>query len=146
MKEKPDQTLEDQATEVRAAMFWWTVICLISFPISIYWLGFVFSALWAWFIVPLGVVAITPWHAVGITLLMLLPKSSQVAEINLRISELKSMLLDEVSSDAEADDTELEKVLLLGQQKISECYILTVSAFVAPLVAYAIGFICHRGM
>ena len=34
--------------------------------IQIFWGGYVAATLWGWFMVPLGVVAITYWHAVGL--------------------------------------------------------------------------------
>lgn len=33
----------------------------------IFWGGYVTSILWGWFVVPLGVMAITYWHAVGLS-------------------------------------------------------------------------------
>lgn len=38
----------------------------VLLAISIFWGGWVTSILWAWFIVPLGVMPINYWHAVGI--------------------------------------------------------------------------------
>lgn len=39
----------------------------IAVLVSIFWGGFVTSTLWGWFLVPLGVKAITYWHAVGLS-------------------------------------------------------------------------------
>lgn len=39
----------------------------VTFALYIFWGGFVTSTLWCWFVVPLGVVSITYWHAVGLT-------------------------------------------------------------------------------
>lgn len=38
--------------------------------IGIFWGGYVSSTLWGWFMVPLGVKAITYWHAVGLSALL----------------------------------------------------------------------------
>lgn len=38
-----------------------------TFALYIFWGGFVAATLWGWFVVPLGVMAITYWHAVGLT-------------------------------------------------------------------------------
>jgi hypothetical protein len=42
------------------------VLMLVGMAISIFWGGYVASVLWGWFIVPLGVTAISYAHAVGI--------------------------------------------------------------------------------
>lgn len=39
---------------------------IVSATISIFWGGYVTATLWGWFMVPLGVKAITYWHAVGL--------------------------------------------------------------------------------
>ncbi|WP_277594426.1 hypothetical protein [Pseudomonas chlororaphis] len=36
------------------------------FALFVFWAGYVVSTLWGWFVVPLGVVAINYWHAVGL--------------------------------------------------------------------------------
>ncbi|BCS42937.1 MULTISPECIES: hypothetical protein [Pseudomonas] len=38
-----------------------------TFVLYIFWGGYVAATLWGWFVVPLGVMAITYWHAVGLT-------------------------------------------------------------------------------
>lgn len=38
-----------------------------AFALYIFWGGYVAATLWGWFVVPLGVMAITYWHAVGLT-------------------------------------------------------------------------------
>lgn len=43
------------------------VTWLVSIGLSVFWGGYVASTLWNWFIVPLGVPAITYLHAVGIS-------------------------------------------------------------------------------
>lgn len=43
------------------------LLCVpVLFLINVFWGAFVSSTLWGWFLVPLGVPAITYWHAVGI--------------------------------------------------------------------------------
>lgn len=41
-------------------------VFVITALITIFWGGFVTATLWGWFMVPLGVKAITYWHAVGL--------------------------------------------------------------------------------
>lgn len=57
------ETLSREATIVYAIL---TIVALIP---GVIYLGFVFSYLWLWFIVPLGVPAISVAHAVGLGLL-----------------------------------------------------------------------------
>lgn len=40
---------------------------VIAFALYVFWGGYVAATLWEWFVVPLGVKAITYWHAVGLT-------------------------------------------------------------------------------
>ena len=40
---------------------------VVVFALYVFWGGYVASTLWGWFVVPLGVKAITYWHAVGLT-------------------------------------------------------------------------------
>ncbi|WP_343177070.1 hypothetical protein [Pseudomonas sp. 4810-S13] len=40
---------------------------VVAFALNIFWGGYVAATLWGWFVVPLGVMAITYWHAVGLT-------------------------------------------------------------------------------
>lgn len=40
--------------------------------LQIFWGGFVASSLWGWFVVPLGLSAISYWHAVGLCCLLTL--------------------------------------------------------------------------
>lgn len=46
-----------------SAVIAFTVTCLLF----VFWGAYVTSILWAWFVVPLGVMAITYWHAVGLS-------------------------------------------------------------------------------
>lgn len=41
-------------------------LLVITFGVTIFWGGYVASTLWGWFVVPLGVMAISYWHAVGL--------------------------------------------------------------------------------
>lgn len=43
---------------------------VVTAIIGIFWGGFVTATLWGWFMVPLGVKAITYWHAVGLSALV----------------------------------------------------------------------------
>ncbi len=43
---------------------------VLAVILSIAWTGYVMSVLWGWFIVPLGVIPITVWHAIGISSLI----------------------------------------------------------------------------
>lgn len=45
------------------------ILATVAAVLSIFWGGFVASTLWTWFMVPLGVVAINYWHAVGLAAL-----------------------------------------------------------------------------
>jgi hypothetical protein len=42
---------------------------LLVFPLAA-WKGWVLVRIWAWFVVPLGVPALTVWHAAGLSLLV----------------------------------------------------------------------------
>lgn len=44
----------------------WLSLIVVGTPLHLAANGFVLLKLWAWFVVPLGVVPITFWHAVGI--------------------------------------------------------------------------------
>lgn len=46
------------------------LLLIAGTSIGIFWGGYVASTLWAWFLVPLGVKAITYWHAAGISALL----------------------------------------------------------------------------
>lgn len=56
------------------------LIGLIFLPLSILFRGVVVSFLWAWFIVPLGVMPIGKAHALGISALMSLLTSSDKSD------------------------------------------------------------------
>ena len=43
---------------------------LVIWAINVFWGGFVAATLWGWFAVPLGVPAITFWHAAGLGALL----------------------------------------------------------------------------
>lgn len=43
---------------------------IASFALFVFWGGYVAATLWGWFVVPLGVMAISYWHAVGLTCVM----------------------------------------------------------------------------
>ena len=45
-------------------------LLVLTAIVSIFWSGYVSSTLWIWFMVPLGVKAITYWHAVGLSALL----------------------------------------------------------------------------
>jgi hypothetical protein len=55
------------------------VTLLFSIPLCAYW-GWIFSILWSYFVVPLGVPAIGSWHAAGLMLLVGLLKGSKPSE------------------------------------------------------------------
>ncbi|MFL1449421.1 hypothetical protein ACI77O_13570 [Pseudomonas tritici] len=41
-------------------------LLIITFGVVIFWGGYVANTLWGWFVVPLGVIEISYWHAVGL--------------------------------------------------------------------------------
>lgn len=43
---------------------------LVILAVNTFWGGFVAATLWGWFMVPLGVMAISFWHAVGLAALL----------------------------------------------------------------------------
>ena len=51
---------------------------LVLLLLSMLWTGFVIMNLWNWFIVPLGVISITLFHAIGIDMLISLMTPSFV--------------------------------------------------------------------
>lgn len=46
------------------------ILFVLSALVWVFWNGYVTSNLWLWFMVPLGVKAITYWHAVGLAALL----------------------------------------------------------------------------
>lgn len=45
-------------------------LLLVGIFVGFFWVGYVTSVLWSWFAVPLGVPAISLFHAVGLSLLV----------------------------------------------------------------------------
>lgn len=48
---------------------WEIMVLVLMLPFYMAWKGYAVKVLWAWFLVPLGVVAISTSQAVGLTLL-----------------------------------------------------------------------------
>ncbi len=93
---------------VSAALLW---------LIGTFWGGFVAAKLWFWFMVPLGAVHITYWHAVG-------------------LSALLSVFLGSRGLDRENDPAKYG-------QKITHGF---VCALLIPAVCLASGWVAHANM
>ena len=52
-----------------AESFGGLVLLILYIPAAVFWLGFVISSLWLWFVVPLGVPSIGIWHAAALSFL-----------------------------------------------------------------------------
>lgn len=85
---------------------------------SILWRGFVIAKLWAWFVVPLGVVEISAWHAAG-------------------LSGLIAWVADSTAYRNAKDDKKTA-----GEQFAYACGM----ALLAPLLAWAMGAVVHAFM
>ncbi len=90
---------------------------IVVFALFIFWAGYVAATLWGWFVVPLGVVAISYWHAVGLVCVA-------AAFIGIKSDE-----------DIAASDS-------LGEGVAKAC----VKSFLMPALVLCIGWLVHSQM
>lgn len=83
----------------------------------VFWTGYVVATLWGWFVVPLGVVAINYWHAVGLMCI---------------VSAFVGIKADE--DVAESDS--------LGEGVVKAC----VKSFLLPALLLCMGWLAHSQM
>jgi hypothetical protein len=95
------------------------VAIILLIPVGILMTGFVISRLWEWFMVPLGVSAITLPHAYGLTILVGLLSMRGMS------SDMKSQ-----------EDTSMAKSVFL----------MVWMAVIMPLLAWFGGWLCHLWM
>jgi hypothetical protein len=127
--------------QTKLVAFKYMLLGIATLPIAAYWFGFVASNLWKWFIVPLGVMAITPVHAFGIAILILMVHATNRIRTQVRLEKLTTMMLAGTGLEEEVD-----MQIAVAQEKINEAVTSIVIPFASPLVAYIAGFICQQYM
>lgn len=110
---RPNQTRSDRDANLAA---WGCLFLILLYPIGLFLRGTVLQQLWSWFVVPLGVAAISlPW-ALGI--------SGLVYMLTYQVHETRSSEKGAGSALASA------ALVMLGQ----------------PILGYVFGWVCHWWM